>query len=108
MSVRKNGPLQPMCLHWGCRTRQSVKVLSFTLTHLHYSHIALLAAPTQLDSSRPDKRPFEGELASTTLWPEVEKVFGHGYEVTMDASPEKVVLNSPFRPVDNHRIIQQS
>ncbi|KAF7977653.1 hypothetical protein HWV62_3080 [Athelia sp. TMB] len=26
------------------------------------------------------RRPFEGELASITLWPEVEKVFGHGYE----------------------------
>ncbi|KAJ4463191.1 hypothetical protein C8J55DRAFT_380290, partial [Lentinula edodes] len=26
------------------------------------------------------RRPFEGELASVTLWPEVEKVFGHGYE----------------------------
>ncbi|KZW03964.1 WD40 repeat-like protein [Exidia glandulosa HHB12029] len=25
--------------------------------------------------------PFEGELASRTLWPETEKVFGHGYEL---------------------------
>ncbi|KAI0028203.1 WD40 repeat-like protein, partial [Vararia minispora EC-137] len=29
---------------------------------------------------RATARPFEGELSATTLWPETEKVFGHGYE----------------------------
>ncbi|KAI0722960.1 WD40 repeat-like protein [Earliella scabrosa] len=32
------------------------------------------------DAERTQRRPFEGELAAVTLWPEVEKVFGHGYE----------------------------
>ncbi|GLB33740.1 putative WD40 repeat-like protein [Lyophyllum shimeji] len=36
------------------------------------------------------RRPFEGELASSTLWPEIEKVFGHGYEsITLAISPKK-------------------
>ncbi|KAJ7047434.1 WD40-repeat-containing domain protein [Mycena alexandri] len=26
------------------------------------------------------RSPFEGELAATTLWPETDKIFGHGYE----------------------------
>ncbi|KAF8450443.1 WD40-repeat-containing domain protein [Boletus edulis BED1] len=47
----------------------------------------------QLDSTRPDRRPFEGELAATTLWPEVEKVFGHGYEsITIASSNSRHLL----------------
>ncbi len=28
------------------------------------------------------RAPFEPELSTITLWPEVEKIFGHGYEVS--------------------------
>ncbi|KAF9263471.1 WD40 repeat-like protein [Marasmius fiardii PR-910] len=34
----------------------------------------------EVSESPSSRRPFEGELASITLWPEVEKIFGHGYE----------------------------
>ncbi|KDQ64832.1 hypothetical protein JAAARDRAFT_28474 [Jaapia argillacea MUCL 33604] len=47
-------------------------------------------ATTLLLSSR---RPFEGELAAMTLWPETEKVFGHGYEsITLAVSNDKKLL----------------
>lgn len=39
------------------------------------------------------QRPYEGELASLTLWPEVEKVFGHGYElVTITVSNSRHLI----------------
>jgi elongator complex protein 2 len=43
--------------------------------YLHKGPQELVGA---LDSSR---RPFDGELAGITLWPETEMIFGHGYEV---------------------------
>jgi hypothetical protein len=38
---------------------------------------------SHIDHNVAVRRPFEGELASTTVWPETEKVFGHGYEVRL-------------------------
>ncbi|KAJ7593384.1 WD40-repeat-containing domain protein [Mycena floridula] len=39
------------------------------------------------------RRPFEGELAAITLWPEVEKIFGHGYEsISLSISPSRKLI----------------
>lgn len=50
------------------------------------------AASFQLGLSK--RRPFEGELAAFTLWPEIEKVFGHGYEVRDTMSRRAVPMFS--------------
>ncbi|KAI0269264.1 WD40 repeat-like protein [Gloeopeniophorella convolvens] len=43
--------------------------------------------------STTSRRPFEAELAAMTLWPEVEKVFGHGYEsITVSVSSSRKLM----------------
>ncbi|KAG9099797.1 hypothetical protein FRC06_004829 [Ceratobasidium sp. 370] len=38
------------------------------------------------NAEAPTHPPFESELATTTLWPETEKLFGHGYEPVAENS----------------------
>ncbi|KAK0191029.1 quinon protein alcohol dehydrogenase-like superfamily, partial [Armillaria mellea] len=47
---------------------------------LGLSNKATADASITVDDPSSSTRPLEGELAANTLWPEVEKVFGHGYE----------------------------
>lgn len=50
----------------------------------------------ELDPTRNRRRPFEGELAATTLWPEIEKVFGHGYEVCSSCDEAYQIIDTSF------------
>ncbi|KAL4081815.1 WD40-repeat-containing domain protein [Scleroderma yunnanense] len=60
------------------------------------------------ESIRPDRRPFEGELAAITLWPEVEKVFGHGYEsIAIASSHSREVLATACRATSpQHAVVR--
>ncbi|KAH9943104.1 WD40 repeat-like protein [Epithele typhae] len=50
------------------------------------------------DPARTRRRPFEGELAAATLWPETEKVFGHGYEsITLAVSTARSLVATACR-----------
>ncbi|KAI0786322.1 WD40-repeat-containing domain protein [Abortiporus biennis] len=63
---------------------------------------------TSYESTRTNRRPFEGELAAMTLWPEVEKVFGHGYEsVTLGVSKsQKLVATACKATSPEHAVVR--
>ncbi|THH33766.1 hypothetical protein EUX98_g382 [Antrodiella citrinella] len=59
-------------------------------------------------SERSDRRPFEGELAVATLWPEIEKVFGHGYEsIALAASNNKQLVATACKATSaDHAVVR--
>ncbi|KAG8907055.1 hypothetical protein FRB99_005432 [Tulasnella sp. 403] len=50
------------------------------------------------DTAPASRPPFEGELSNITLWPEVEKLFGHGYEVSTHLI-SVIITRSPNPPI---------
>ncbi|KAH7345263.1 WD40 repeat-like protein [Rhizoctonia solani] len=52
--------------------------------------------------------PFDGELATVTLWPETEKLFGHGYELhTLAVSPSGKLVATACRATSaTHAVIR--
>lgn len=60
------------------------------------------------NSAEMTRRPFEGELAAMTLWPETEKVFGHGYEsVTVSvSSSHKFIATACKATTPKHAVVR--
>ncbi|XP_006460047.1 hypothetical protein AGABI2DRAFT_68113 [Agaricus bisporus var. bisporus H97] len=54
------------------------------------------------------KRPFESEFAGATLWPEIEKIFGHGYEsITLAVShSRKLIATACKATTSEHAVIR--
>lgn len=66
-----------------------------SLAPLQLSNKATSQDPSAMSATGnfKDHLPFEGELAAITLWPETEKVFGHGYElIALAASNSKHLI----------------
>ncbi|KAG6337364.1 hypothetical protein ID866_1737 [Astraeus odoratus] len=73
---------------------------------LGLSNKATNDTPPQLDPTYLRRRPFEGELASMTLWPEVAKVFGHGYEsITIASSHSRELLATACRATSSQHAV---
>ncbi|KAG8747230.1 hypothetical protein FRC10_001846 [Ceratobasidium sp. 414] len=60
------------------------------------------------DTEAPSRPPFESELATVTLWPETEKLFGHGYELhTLAVSPSGSLVATACRATSrDHAVIR--
>ncbi|KAG9074746.1 hypothetical protein FS749_013663 [Ceratobasidium sp. UAMH 11750] len=65
--------------------------------------------PTSAENTEtPSHPPFESELATITLWPETEKLFGHGYELhTLAVSPSGSLVATACRATSrDHAVIR--
>lgn len=55
-----------------------------------------------------EQPPFEDQLQRHTLWPEIEKLYGHGYEITtVDVSPDgKLIATACRSNTPQHAVIR--
>ncbi|KAH7887804.1 WD40-repeat-containing domain protein [Phlebopus sp. FC_14] len=92
----------------GAADNTKERPLAASVPPLGLSNKAISDVPPPLDPSSQYRRPFEGELATTTLWPEVEKLFGHGYEsITLATSTLRDLLATACRATSaQHAVVR--
>ncbi|KIM90735.1 hypothetical protein PILCRDRAFT_144601 [Piloderma croceum F 1598] len=72
---------------------ENARPLGASVPPLGLSNKALTDVAPSSHAGAAVRRPFDGELALMTLWPEIEKVFGHGYEsISLAASNSKHLI----------------
>lgn len=99
--------VQSLGVH-GVVKNNKTRPVAASVPPLGLSNKATSDAQPCLYLTRPDRRPFEGELAAITLWPEVEKVFGHGYEsIAIASSHSREVLATACRATSpQHAVVR--
>ncbi|KIM46249.1 hypothetical protein M413DRAFT_16963 [Hebeloma cylindrosporum] len=76
---------------------------------LGLSNKAVTEGPQELPGGPiASRRPFDGELASITLWPETEKIYGHGYEsITLAVSTSRTLIATACKSTNaEHAVVR--
>ncbi|CCA67278.1 related to ELP2-29 kDa subunit of elongator and elongating RNA polymerase II holoenzyme [Serendipita indica DSM 11827] len=71
----------------------SARPVAANVPPLGLSNKALSEDNVEQSVNSLERAPYEAELASVTLWPEIEKIFGHGYEsISLAVSRSKALI----------------
>ncbi|CAE6456006.1 unnamed protein product [Rhizoctonia solani] len=107
-AIRSLGTVQ-----WGDeQADEAARPVGASLPPLGLSNKATDKLEAPDDDSRiteaPTRPPFDSELATITLWPETEKLFGHGYELhTLAVSPSGNLVATACRATSaTHAVIR--
>ncbi|KAF8351519.1 WD40-repeat-containing domain protein [Amanita rubescens] len=88
--------------------KEHIRPLAANVPPLGLSNKAIGDSVSESSILNSSRRPFESELAAITLWPEVEKLFGHGYEsITLGVSSSRHLIATACKATSSeHAVIR--